>query len=131
MIRYKDNDTYRSAWRYSWVDGPIAGQKVLKIEAVPVKATLTIVQLNKDYFAKPEVRTYVKTIYFPATGWGYSQNGSGTSGEVRGIDSGWWSATSYDSNYAYSAYFTEDAGTGVNRDYKTSRRFAVRLFQGI
>ena len=24
MIRYKDNDTYRSAWRYSWVDSPIS-----------------------------------------------------------------------------------------------------------
>ena len=132
MIRYKDNDTYRSAWRYSYVNSPITGEgKILKIESVPIKANLTIDKLNKDYFAKPEVRTYVKTIYFPATGWGYSQNGSGTSGEFRGIDSGWWSATSYDSNYAYSAYFTEDAGTGVNRDYKTSRRFAVRLFQGI
>ena len=68
MIRYKDNDTYRSAWCYSWVDGPIYGQKVLKIESVPVKDNLTIEQLNKAYFAKPGVKENVKTRYLPTVG---------------------------------------------------------------
>ena len=126
MIRYTDNDTYRSAWRYSWVDGPIAGQKVLKIESVPVKATLTIGRLNKDYFANPKVSKYVKTIYLPAIGWNFNQDGSG-SGSYRGSAGNYWSATdvgysnAYDVNlnsmYAY-VYFS-------GRTY----RYAVRPFR--
>jgi len=104
MIRYKDNDTYRSAWRYSYVDGPIAGQKVLKIESVPVKATLTIEQLNKDYFANPKVSKYVKTIYLPATGLNYNQDGSG-SGSYRGSYGGYWSASEHSSSDAYGVHF--------------------------
>ena len=105
MIRYKDNDTYRSAWRYSWVDGPITGQKVLKIESVPVKATLTIEQLNKDWFANPKVSKYVKTIYLPTTGWNYNQDGSDY-GASRGAGGLYWSATERSSiDTAYSMYF--------------------------
>ena len=129
MIRYKDNDTYRSAWRYSWVDGPIAGQKVLKIESVPVKAALTIEQLNKDYFANPKVSKYVKTIYLPATGYGYSKNGSG-SGSSRGSNGFYWSATeSSRSINAYRVYF-DSTDAHVNIDSPTNR-LAVRPFRNL
>jgi len=130
MIRYKDNDTYRSAWRYSYVEGPIAGQKVLKIEAVPVKATLTIDQLNKDYFANPKVSKYVKTIYLPATGYDYNQDGSDSgSGRNRGSGGGCWSATEvtsitscgvgFDSTYSFVGYSRQ------------KYHYAVRPFRGI
>ena len=128
MIRYKDNDTYRSAWRYSWVDGPIAGQKVLKIESVPVKATLTIEQLNKDYFANPKVSKYVKTIYLPTTGYGYNQNGSG-SGSLRGSNGYYWSATEYGSGNVYYVNFYSTLANVYNGN-QTSR-IAVRPFRGI
>lgn len=129
MIRYKDNDTYRSAWRYSYVDGPIAGQKVLKIESVPVKATLMIEQLNKDYFANPKMSKYVKTIYLPTTGYKYNQDGSG-SGSDRGSNGRYWSATEYGSGGAYGVYFD---GAFANVSYYTSQldRFAVRLFRNL
>ena len=106
MIRYKDNDTYRSAWRYSWVDGPITGQELLKIESVPVKADLTIEMLNRDYFANPKVRQNIKTRYLPSTGWDYSREGLDSSeGRGRGSDGDSWTATENDDSYAYSAYF--------------------------
>ena len=126
MIRYKDNNTYRSAWRYSWVDGPIAGQKVLKIEAVPVKATFTIYQLNKDYFANPKVSKYVKTIYLPVTGSDYNKDGSG-SGSYRGSLGYYWSATEYSSRYAYCVDFRyTDAGVGYSDQ---TNRCTVRPFR--
>ncbi len=128
MIRYKDNDTYRSAWRYSYVDGPIAGQKVLKIEAVPVKAGLTIDQLNKYYFALPKVRQYVKTIYLPTTGYDYSKDGSG-SGYDRGSSGSYWAATEYSSSEAYRVSFASVCA-GVYNYYKTFR-LAVRPFQNL
>ena len=128
MIRYKDNDTYRSAWRYSWVDGPIAGQKVLKIESVPVKATLTIDQLNKDYFALPKVSKYVKTIYLPAIGYDYNKNGSG-SGSGRGSYGYYWSATEYSSSLAGRVSFYSTSAR-VSRNNQTNRH-AVRPFRGI
>ena len=128
MIRYKDNDTYRSAWRYSYVDGPIAGQKVLKIEAVPVKATLTRDQLNKDYFANPKVRQYVKTIYLPTTGYGYNRDGSG-SGSYRVSRGYYWSATEYSSISPYCLHF-DSTGSGVYEALQTDRH-AVRPFRGI
>ena len=127
MIRYKDNDTYRSAWRYSWVDGPIAGQKVLKIEAVPVKASLTIEQLNKDYFALPKVSKYVKTIYLPATGSDYNKDGSG-SGDLRGSYGYYWAATE-DSDRA-APHYMYCLSTVAHVSYcKPSYRFAVRPFR--
>ena len=128
MIRYKNNDTYRSAWRYSYVDGPIAGQKVLKIESVPVKATLTIEQLNKDYFANPKVSKYVKTIYLPATGWNYNRDGSG-SGFNRGSYGHYWSATEVSSGDACAVDFSS---SDVNvSSLSQSTRIAVRPFRGI
>ena len=129
MIRYKDNDTYRSAWRYSWVDGPIAGQKVLKIESVPVKAGLTIDQLNKDWFANPKVSKYVKTIYLPTTGYGYNRDGSG-SGSGRGSNGGYWSVTKYSSgSEAYGVNFYASASSvGLGR---LTQRHVVRLFQNL
>lgn len=129
MIRYKDNDTYRSAWRYSWVDGPIAGQKVLKIESVPVKAGLTIDQLNKDWFANPKVSKYVKTIYLPTTGYGYNRDGSG-SGDGRGTNGGYWSVTKYSSgSEAYGVNFYASASSvGLGR---LTQRHVVRLFQNL
>ena len=126
IIRYKDNDTYRSAWRYSWVDGPIAGQKVLKIEAVPVKASLTIEQLNKGYFANPKVSKYVKTIYLPATGYDYNKDGSG-SGSQRGSFGSYWSATEYTSSFAYYVRFTST--DAYVHDDRYPSRFAVRPFR--
>lgn len=129
MIRYKDNDTYRSAWRYSYVDGPIAGQKVLKIEAVPVKADLTIEQLNKDYFANPKVSKYVKTIYLPATGVDYNKDGSG-SGRNRGSYGGCWSATEVSSSNAYHlAFYSTNANVSFNGSQ--AYRLAVRPFQNL
>ena len=127
MIRYKDNDTYRSAWRYSYVDGPIAGQKVLKIESVPVKATLTIDQLNKDYFANPKVSKYVKTIYLPTTGANYNRDGSG-SGSSRGSGGGYWSATSRVHTGRCVGFGS--IGASVSSNNKRDR-YAVRPFRGI
>ena len=126
MIRYKDNDTYRSAWRYSWVDGPIAGQKVLKIESVPVQATLTIEQLNKDYFANPKISKYVKTIYLPTTGANYNQDGSG-SGSHRGSYGDYWSATeNSSSNASHVGFHSMYANVYYNAQ---THRFAVRPFR--
>ncbi|AEE12804.1 hypothetical protein [Porphyromonas asaccharolytica] len=128
MIRYKNNDTYRSAWRYSYVDGPIAGQKVLKIESVPVKAGLTIEQLNKDYFANPKVSKYVKTIYLPTTGYNYNRDGSG-SGDYRGSHGGYWSATEGSSSKAsLVAFYSLYASVSYNSQ---TLRFVLRPFRGI
>lgn len=129
MIRYKDNDTYRSAWRYSFVDGPIAGQKVLKIESVPVQATLTIDQLNKDYFANPKVSKYVKMIYLPTTGYGYTQDGS-SSGVSRGVNGIYWSATEYSSSrYCTLGFNPTSADIGINSSQKLG--FVVRPFRNL
>lgn len=131
MIRYKDDDTYRSAWRYSYVDSPITGEgKILKIEAVPVKAGLTIDQLNKDYFALPKVSEYVKTIYLPATGNSYNQDGSG-SGSNRGSRGYYWSATDYNVGYAHCVCF-RSTNASVNIYETQTTLFAVlRPFRGI
>ena len=95
MIRYKDNETYRSAWRYSYVASPIASQMVIKIESVPVNTKLTIEKLNKDYFAKPNVRKYVKTKFLSLNGCDYSKNGSGSVEQdfERGSCGGYWTST--------------------------------------
>ncbi|MBL6453019.1 MAG: hypothetical protein JNG44_04920, partial [Porphyromonas sp.] len=130
MIRYKDNDTYRSAWRYSWVDGPIAGQKVLKIESVPVKATLTIEQLDKDYFVNPKVSKYVKTIYLPATGSDYNQDGSG-SGSYRGSDGNYWLATEDIDFYGNAYQVCIHSKFAFIRSQNQTTRFALRPFRGI
>ena len=115
MIRYKNNDTYRSAWRYSYVDNPIDGVgKILKIESVPVKASLTIEQLNKDYFANPKVRKYVKTIYLPATGYFSNRGGGLTLDHTHGIYGGYWSATGRDFGYADQMEFRD---TSANVSY--------------
>ncbi len=128
MIRYKDNDTYRSAWRYSWADGPIAGQKVLKIESVPVKANLTIEQLDKNFFANPKVAQYVKTIYLPATGIDYFQGGGSTSfGKDRGDDGYYWSSMPSSNTEVYCMTFSSSVAyvtDGVHRGhYCTARPF--------
>ena len=125
MIRYKNNDTYRSAWRYSWADGPIAGQKVLKIEAVPVKAGLTIEQLNKDYFALPKVSKYVKTIYLPATGTGYSSS----SGRGRGSWGDYWATTKDNSLHICNVHFDSNCAYAYN--YKTTDDVPVRPFRNL
>lgn len=106
MIRYKNNDTYRSAWRYSFEDGPIIGQKVLKIVAVPVEADVTIDQLNQEFFTNSKVSKNVKTIYLPTTGLNYRRNGtidsnpSSTSLESsgRGFSGCYWAKLDGDSN---------------------------------
>ncbi|WP_311567111.1 fimbrial protein [Porphyromonas uenonis] len=127
MIRYKDKDTYRSAWRYSYVYGPIAGQKVLKIESVPVKATLTIEQLNKDYFANPKVRQYVKTIYLPTTGYNYSRDGSGPGN--RGSFGEYWSASENSSGKAFNVYFGDTRADLLI--YNNAYLIAVRPFRNL
>ena len=129
MIRYKDNDTYRSAWRYSWADGPIAGQKVLKIESVPVQATLTIDQLNKDYFALPKVSKYVKTIYLPATGCRYNQDGSG-SGFERGSKGYYYSNARYMGHDAYVVSF-DSTQVRISLYLETTNLCAVRPFRNL
>ena len=127
MIRYKDNDTYRSAWRYSYVDNPIAGEgKILKIESVPVKATLTIDQLNKDYFANPNVSKYVKTIYLPATGWSNKHKGADFSYD-RGREGYYWSASSWGSGDAYALEFTNSGA--YTKAFGMMTYFSVRLFR--
>ena len=130
MIRYKDNDTYRSAWRYSYVDGPIAGQKVLKIESVTVKDNLTIDQLNKDYFARPKVSKYVKTIYLPTTGRDYNKNGSNSgSGRSRGDAGFYLSATKEESNSLYVSFDGTSPHAFVWPAYLQQGRLAVRPFR--
>ena len=126
MIRYKDNDTYRSAWRYSLVDGLIAGQMGIKIESVPVKKGLTIEQLNKYYFANPKVSKYVKTIYLPASGesaeefpdmiWHY------------GVFGAYWSATEIDRTDACYWYFNKESLNSSNSAPKV-RSYPVRPFR--
>ena len=128
MIRYKDNDTYRSAWRYSYVDGPIAGQKVLKIESVPIKAGLTIEQLNKDWFANPKVSKYVKTIYLPTIGCKYNQDGSGF-GSDRGFMGFYWSVTEGFNGGAFDMVF-DGTFAGVSH-FTPMDCHAVRPFRGI
>ena len=150
MIRYKDNDTYRSAWRYSYVDSPIAGEeKILKIESVPVKATLTIDQLNKDYFALPKVSKYVKTRYLPAIGIDYYNNALDSNlgaGIGRGSIGHYWSSVpessnsraynkcfcptlKYSNRSAYSMSFNSSEAS-VCSDRLTSR-LAVRPFRNL
>ena len=127
MIRYKDNDTYRSAWRYSYVNSPITGERsILKIESVPIKANLTIDKLNKDYFANPKVSKYVRTRYLPATGYDYNKDGSG-SGSERGSCGYYWSATEGSSSDACNVYFCD-----MYADFlydSQSNRYAVRPFR--
>ena len=129
MIRYKNNDTYRSAWRYSYVDGPITGQKVLKIESVPVQATLTIDQLNQEFFTNPKLAQYVKTIYLPLIGWNYNQNGSG-SGHERDSRAYYWSATEDGYRAAYNVYF-DSTRAYVHNSNSQEYRFAVRPFRNL
>lgn len=135
MIRYKDNDTYRSAWRYSWVDAPIAGEgKIMKIESVPVKAGLTIYQLNKDWFANPNVSKYVKTIYLPATGNSYNQNGSGSASFRGSLGRYWsatesWSAPGSSTRNAYCVSFSSKSADFT--DCGRTNRFAVRPFRNL
>ena len=125
MIRYKDNDIYRSAWRYSYVNSPIAGEgKILKIESVPVKANLTIDKLNKDYFALPKVSKYVRTIYLPAIGGDYHEDGS--SGSTSGSYGEYWSATEVIFDAAHFVYF-DSTNAILNYDRQTYR-LAVRPF---
>ena len=126
MIRYTNNDTYRSAWRYSRVDGPIAGQEVLKIESVPIKAGLTVEQLNKDYFANPKVSKYVKTIYLPAIGYDYNKDGSG-SGRSRGSEGCYWSTT--EAPYFYACYVGFRSTNVCIDSFNQSWRVAVRPFK--
>ena len=146
MIRYRYNDTYRSAWRYSYVDGPIAGQKVLKMESVTVKDNLTIDQLSKDYFANPKVSKYVKTRYLPTTG-GIVVNdippGFGPDfgwGSVQGRnDCGlYWSASKFKSRVPVSFggdYVANEVSFDKDRACVTSSpveyRRTVRLFRNL
>ena len=131
MIRYKDNDTYRSAWRYSYEDSPIIGEgKILKIEVVPVKAALTIDQLNKDWFANPKVSKYVKTIYLPAIGSDYKRDGS-DNGRNRGYEGNYWSATMKDPSAAYVTTFCDTYMRIDNANFKTLGHYAVRPFKNL
>ena len=131
MIRYKDNDTYRSAWSYSYVDSPIVGEgKILKIESVPVKATLTVEQLNKDWFANPKVNPFVKTIYLPTTGASYERDGSNSGlGSSRGSNGFFWSSRSFE-DFGFHIDLYETIASVGNSNPKYTR-FAVRLFRGI
>ena len=129
MIRYKNNDTYRSAWRYSYVNGPITGQNVLKIVSVPVKADVTIDQLNQEFFTNPKLAQYVKTIYLPLIGWNYNQNGSG-SGYERDSRAYYWSATEGSYRAAYNVYF-DSTRAYVHNSNSREYRFAVRPFRNL
>ena len=126
MIRYKDNDTYRSAWRYSCVDGLIAGQIGIKIESVPVKTGLTIEQLNKYYFANPKVSKYVKTIYLPASGQSIEFAPNKIS--HYGVFGAYWSATETDRKSACYWYFNK---TDLSSTSNGSKEFSypVRPFR--
>ena len=127
MIRYKDNDTYRSAWRYSYEF--IGSEVSLKIESVPVKATLTIDQLNEDYFANPKVSQYVKTVYLPRTGYDYNKAGSG-SGSYRNSAGFYWSDTEgYSSSNAFAMAFDETTIGIYGHRHPQTRRYAVRPFR--
>ena len=143
MIRYRYNDTYRSAWRYSYVDGPIAGQKVLKMESVTVKDNLTIDQLSKDYFANPKVSKYVKTRYLPTTGGivvndippGFGPDFGWGSVQGRNDCGVYWSATKFKSRVPVSFggdYVANEVSFDKDRACVTSSpvayRRTVRLF---
>ena len=134
MIRYKDDDTYRSAWCYSYVDSPIAGDegKILKIESVTVNTKLTIEQLCKDYFAKTGVKEYVKTRYLPTTGCDYNRDGSGFTGFFRSEQGYYWSATevSRDKSKAYLVLFDNRYASDYNTSHKKIR-CVVRPFRNL
>ena len=134
MIRYKDNDTYRSAWCYSYTEGPVAGQMVLKIEAVPiVNLNLKIDKLDKAYFAKPGVKEYVKTIYLPMSGYGYVRD-DGTrifNKDTRNKYGYYWSSTVDDNTTAYHMFFNAGyAHLTRHNDYK-NLYYAIRLFRNL
>ena len=132
MIRYKDNDTYRSAWRYSYVESPIAGEgKILKIESVPIKAGLAIEQLNKEYFAKPKVKKFVKTIYLPTVG-NKGKDGNSFKSWLIGFDAQYWTATELDSSKAYYV-IVRDSYVTIYSQIKSGNYnyFAVRPFRNL
>ena len=132
MIRYKDNDTYRSAWRYSYVESPIAGEgKILKIESVPIKAGLAIEQLNKEYFAKPKVKKFVKTIYLPTVG-NKGKDGNSFKSWLIGSDAQYWTATELDSSKAYYV-IVRDSYVTIYSQIKSGNYnyFAVRPFRNL
>lgn len=146
MIRYKNNDTYRSAWRYSFEDGPIIGQKVLKIVAVPVEADVTIDQLNQEFFTNSKVSKNVKTIYLPTTGLNYRRNGtidpnpSSTSLESsdRGFSGCYWAKLDGDSNDPHFGIFVNYVRFNISAVFagRTSyvgynSRMAVRPFKNL
>ena len=100
MIRYKDNDTYRSAWRYAFNEATFPGEEkrpMFKIEVVPVKAGLTVEDLNKEFFEMPEVKRYLKTIYLPiCTPETISLDKYASRGVI-----GYWTATKFDDYQVY------------------------------
>lgn len=100
MIRYKDNDTYRSAWRYAFNEATFPGEEkrpMFKIEVVPVKAGLTVEDLNKEFFEMPEVKRYLKTIYLPiCTPETISLDKYASRGVI-----GYWTATNFDDYQVY------------------------------
>lgn len=142
MIRYKDNDTYRSAWRYSWAVGPFAGenQYVLKIQAVPVTADVTIDQLNQEFFTNSKVSKNVKTIYLPATGYDYTRDGKLNTGSSsnyssygRGYIGNYWAYMEAESPIFTNCFISFDstiAGFGRN-NYVPSHLRAVRPFRNL
>lgn len=145
MIRYKNNDTYRSAWCYSYVDGPITGQKVLKIVAVPVAADVTIDQINQEFFTNSKVSKNVKTIYLPTTGGNYRRNGTidpyidsvyrKSSG--RGFVGCYWAKTGDGSNPKggiftnFMRFDSMSAAPGRTKYDEAENRYAVRPFQNL
>lgn|GEM_PF-4450446 len=148
MIRYKNNDTYRSAWRYSYVkNGPVTGQNVLKIEAVPVTADVTIDQLNQEFFTNSKVSKNVKTIYLPTTGINYTRTGatnresssSSLDSYGRNYEGSYWAAMPDQpvgpnmGVFTYFWRFTPSNGVSPGRtSYQGNRyRLAVRPFRNL
>ena len=126
-LRYKNYDDYRSAWRYSYEDGPIAGQKVLKIECVPVSKQVTsvrdLVLLFKD---RDVLNTRVKTRYFPALGCGYNRDGSGD-GSGRGLE-GYYMASTGSGVLRYRLDF--DSTGAIANSNGGEIEIPIRLFRG-
>ena len=90
---------------------------------------MTIDQLNKDYFALPKVSKYVKTIYLPATGCCYNQDGSG-SGFERGSKGYYYSNARYMGHDAYVVSF-DSTQVRISRYLEMTNLCAVRPFRNL
>ena len=109
-LRFKDEENqYRSAWRYEYLDNPSAGGgKTMKITVryLGPASTLSLSNITNDAFwAETDVEYITRT--FPACGYIFSYGGNTSTLRV-GEWGRYWSATDSDSMYAYAMAFDNE-----------------------